>query len=292
MKNFEKTLYIFLAIFAVAFLIPVIFCIVEAFTSLSYKKIVNNGIETIAYVNTDNPMSSNLTVNEVKYYQINYYFEVDGQVYYGSTSSNYTLSRANEILSNGSLKIKYIRHKNTYKSIESNYTSGPANTGRLISLISFGLIDAIIWCIFIIKTVKAIQCLVISKKGTIKEATFVSSASGVVYNNVPMYHINYVWTNDSGKTIEGSSADNYTKSEADLFEQIKVFAIKTIGNKSIVESKPFQLSSTFKEKELSDRVEKELDNKFVECEYCHSTYDIKLSKCPTCGAPKNLNNAK
>ena len=57
-------------------------------------------------------------------------------------------------------------------------------------------------------------------------------------------------------------------------------------------SKLFQLSSTFKEKELSDRVEKELDNKFVECEYCHSTFDIKLSKCPTCGAPKNLNNAK
>ena len=93
--------------------------------------------------------------------------------------------------------------------------------------------------------------------------------------------------------VLGDFENRYVTLDPDFeVEQIKVFAIKTIGNKSIVESKPFQLISTFKEKELSDRVEKELDNKFVECEYCHSTYDIKLSKCPTCGAPKNLNNAK
>ena len=148
----------------------------------------------------------------------------------------------------------------------------------IVAVLIFGFMDLLLWGLFFSQIVKAIKSKKIEKDGTEFTATFVSYASNVSVNNVPMFYITYVWENEQGERIEGKSSSDYTIQEAEAFERAKKFQIKAIGNQSIIISKPSLLVAEFKGEVTTD-------GKAV-CEYCSSVFDIQQDKCPHCGATR------
>ena len=157
-------------------------------------------------------------------------------------------------------------------------TSPFADDIPFFGVLIFIFVDLVFWGIFFAQIVKLIRTRKIEKNGTEFTATFVSYASNMSVNNVPMFYITYVWENDNGERKEGKSASEYTIHEVEAFERAKKFKIKAIGNKSIIIATPSLLVADFNEDLINE-------GKAI-CEYCSSVFDATQNKCSHCGAPR------
>ena len=129
--------YNFFLIFAIAFAIPVVILGIILLGSYTNANIVNNGIETIGHIIPDS-YYSNLTVNGVNYYHIDYYFlDEKGNTIEGQTSDTFLYSDILDIIDVGYIKIKY--NPDTLESIESTYNL-TKDSGFWGLMIAFGLV--------------------------------------------------------------------------------------------------------------------------------------------------------
>ena len=146
----------------------------------------------------------------------------------------------------------------------------------IVGILIFAFFDILLWVLFFSGVVKSIRDKKVIKNGTEFTATFVSFASNVAVNNVPMFYISYVWQDAYGVKKEGKSSSDYTIHEAEAFERAKKFKIKVLGTHSVIITKPSELTAQIKESATTQGK--------VVCEYCSSVYNEKQDKCPHCGA--------
>ena len=145
--------YNFFLIFAIAFAIPVAIISFFFAQNINYAYIAANGIKTTGYVIPDSYWS-NLSINDVDYYHVEYYFYDEyGITYYGKTSDAYLYYEVLQLEDIGEISIKY--DPNTFDSIESTFDLFKDGTTFIfiIFLVAFGIADIIFWVISI-KTIK------------------------------------------------------------------------------------------------------------------------------------------
>ena len=131
--------------------------------------------------------------------------------------------------------------------------TSPANEGMpFFGVLIFIAVDLMLWAVFFSGIVKSIKHKKIAKKGTEFTAKFVSYASNVAVNNVPMFYISYTWQNEYGEQKEGKSASDYTIHEAEAFEKAKKFKIKVLKNDSIIVTKASELIAKLKDGSITD----------------------------------------
>ena len=95
MKNSKVFMFFFFLVFAIAFSMPAFFMIPQISEHFKYENIMKNGTQIEA---TALGAYSNIKVNDEKIYYIEYSFKVDGNTYYGKTSSRYRIYQAQSIL--------------------------------------------------------------------------------------------------------------------------------------------------------------------------------------------------
>lgn len=281
MNKFKYFFIAFFLIFAIGFGIPSFFLFSSLNNHFNNKKIVNNG--TICEA-TPMDFSSNITVNNVKYYSITYSFEVDGSFYAGQTSTQYTIANVQNIFKNNKLEIRYDKN---FDSIESDYTFSKGAKQEVIFSSIFAIVDLGFWIVVIVLVVKEIISLCTTKFGKKIEATFGSIKPGFAINGYPYYKISYFWTDSKGNFREDCSGSNYTLDEAKLFESAKTFQILSWKKSSKIFSKPNQLK--YKQEKPQTEV---IEEQFITCEYCGANYPNNVIKCSNCGAPRKRVNKK
>ena len=270
----------FLIIFAIFFAIPVIFLLTEVLghNSNNYENIIQYGIETDAHVISGSEHSS-ISVNEVSYYSIDYYFFDENMVMHtGRTSQSYTYYQINQMIEDEVIKIKYL--PDTYESIEANYTSSKdkSKTTTTIFLAVFGMADLILWiAVFNIGKNNMFEDK-ISKQGREFNAVVTGISSNLVVNGVRKYKVHYDWTNEMGENISDTTRSIYRFNDATALEQAKNIQIKAIGRKSIITTDPKTLSIH----DQSNNYYPTQENQVLICEYCGNRVNSNTHRCNNC----------
>ena len=280
MKNTKVFLFFFFLAFAICFAMPAVF-LVEPLLEIPEKNaILESGVE-IAAVVVPGSERSNIEVNGVAYYSVEYKFVVDNAEHFGKTTQRYTYNEASRL---NILTIKY--NPDTFKSVQVDYdfkTDAEVKTSFIILAIC-GVFDLIFWIIEIVLIIQFIKLGIVALKGKSYTAKFIAIKPGVIYNGTPMYSIAYTWMNDSGETLEGKSGDDYTLNEAHAFELAQEFKIMAYGNISKIASKPSKMIfKQAKEENVS------VENYYV-CPYCNSMLPTSTTKCTSCGAPRKADS--
>lgn len=276
MKNTKVFLFFFFLMFAVAFAIPPFLMIGDILDISKNNEIVENGILVEATV-VPGSERSNLTVNDVSYYSVQYEFIVNGETYADRTDSNYTLLEVRKLKT---IKIKY--DPNTLESVPADFSWWKSQDVRtsLIFVVVFGLADVAFWITELVFIFKFIKRGVLAFKGKTYTAQFVAIKPGVIYNGTPLYSICYSWQDENGELRDGQSDSDYTMTEAHAFELAGEFKISAYNGMSKIISKPSRL--VFKQaKEENVQVED-----YYECPYCKAYLTKNTTKCPSCGAPR------
>lgn len=295
MKKGPK-IWLFLLVFAAFFSLPSIFMFGSFTSHFKYQGILANGVSTEATIIVGS-YSSNVEVNDVDYYSIEFEFsDEDGQKHRGRTSPAFTYYEIKQLESAGTIIIKY--DPNTFEAIEATYSlSAGGNSGTIIIFSIFTVIDLILWGVTIAMIVKEIKKKKIAKDGHEYTAAFVSCAVGVTVNGVPHYYISYSWTDHNGNFREGKSGSDYTYREAKAFEMSQNFQIKATGDDSVIITSPAQLMHNISQTnpDFQTNWSQQLANhsqpstpKKVQCRYCDCVYDSSLDRCPNCGAAREV----
>lgn len=130
----------------------------------------------------------------------------------------------------------------------------------------------------------------LSKTGKIAKGFFVSSASNVTVNDVPMFYIKFVYTNDYGTKVEYKTQSKYTLDEIRYYESLGEFEIRynekyAVITEAIDAEKMIELRQNgFRE--FDDRLSENLYNnqeKSYICSYCDNVQNT-AGKCKHCGA--------
>ena len=270
----------FIMIFAIFFLIPVI--VMNGMTSDhgKFQNILQNGIEVEAKI-IERSQHSNIKINEVSYYYIEYIFaDEDGEEHRGRTSVTYDYYEISQIAKKETIKIKYM--PNTFESVESDYGKNGMTAGGGLGMIVivFAVVDGLLWLAVIVTIIKEIKKKSISKKGTEYTATYIAMSSNVKVNNVPMYAITYCWKDEKGEIHEDKSGHDFYYKEAIAYSNAGSFKIRAIGEDSVITSRPskliYELNKTEKQLEKNEQ--------YVRCGYCNSRFEKSNLKCPYCGA--------
>lgn len=277
MKNFKLTLFLFFLVFAVSFaIVPLIF-VGEIQETFEKQAILETGVSATATVVVDS-QKSNIEINGVKYYSVDYqFYDNAGKVHFGTTSQSYAYYEVNELTT---LEIKY--DPNTFNSVLADYTieaDEEIKTAGIFMLV-FGVVDVIFWIVEIVFVVQFIKLGIVSIKGKQYTAKFITIKSGAIYNNVHMYKVVYAWTNEYGEVCEGSSGDDYTLTEAHAFELAGELKILGYRNLSKIISKPSKLIVK------QAKAEQVTSENYYVCPYCSSMLQSNATKCPSCGAPR------
>ena len=160
---FKRNFYL---IFAIAFAIPVIVLGMLFAQSTNFADVAKNGIETEGYIIQDS-YRSNLTVNDVDYYHISFYFYDENEVMHqGKTSDAYTYYEVVDINELEYIMIKY--DPDTFDAVESTYdfSKDSSTIPMIIMLAIFGICDLIFWIISIITVKTNIDLIKVEKYGT------------------------------------------------------------------------------------------------------------------------------
>ena len=280
MKSAKGFLFLFFLLFAVTFAVPPFLMMGDILAIPRYNEIKETGVATEAIVVAGSERS-NLTVNDVSYYSVEYEFTVNGETYSNRTEANYTLLEVKKLKT---IKIKY--DPETFESVPADFSwlKSQGIKSSLIFVVVFGLFDICFWIIEIVFIFKFIKRGVLAFKGKTYTAKFVAIKPGIIYNGTPLYSICYTWQDDSGEVRDGKSDDDYTMTEAHAFELAGEFKISAYGDISKIISKPSKL--VFKQaKEENVKVED-----YYECPYCKAYLTKNTTKCPSCGAPRRVEN--
>ena len=278
--------YNFFLIFAIAFAIPVAIISFFFAQNINYAYIAANGIETTGYVIPDSYWS-NLSINDVDYYHVEYYFYDDyGITYYGKTSDAYLYYEVLQLEDIGEISIKY--DPNTFDSIESTFDLFKDGTTLIfiIFLVAFGIADIIFWVISI-KTIKNNIALInVEKSGTEYDAVVTHINTNLTVNGVEKFKVYYTWKNEMGQEFSGSSNSKYVYYQAKNLEDLKNIRIKAIGNKSYILTDPDSIHIDHNNPS-QEQVEQNIDSVPVRqeyCDYCGEKVSSSDVYCPNCGA--------
>ena len=270
-------LIFFLLIFAVAFLLPPVLFIPEIIEHTNNLKLSKSGVEAVATI-IPNSQTSNLTINGVPYYKIEYTFiNSNGEELLGKTSQNYTYYQILNMTTKKTILIKY--DPETNKSIEKNYhlIDNTSVKFNILFVLFFGIADLVFWIFIILSIIKLLNAKRVEKNGQEYTATFLTYKPGITINHVPHYKFTYSWQDDNGITHHAKSLNSYTYNELKAFESAGQFQIKAIGNTSTIIS---DLSTLM----LNHVNQEKLDNSTtITCSYCGAKYEKNNLRCPSCG---------
>lgn len=273
----KKIILIILILVSSVFMVPSMILVGDVSKHISNKSILSNGIETEAVV-LIGTASSNLIINDIHYYSIEYcFFDEEGNRHVGKTSDTYTLTEIRDIENDGFITIKY--DAETFESIEATYSFEDVSANLQI-LIVFTIVDVLLWGGVVLTIVAMVKDKQLLKHGKEFLATFVSSYSIGSVNGKQVFRIAYFWKNQDGMHVEGKSRNLFTEDEVSIFQTAKEFRIKAIGKKSVVVSTPAELMAQHSLNTLEPQQE------YCKCNYCGAIYSKELVKCSECGALK------
>ncbi len=274
MKNSKVFMFFFFLVFAIAFSMPAFFMIPQISEHFKYENIMKNGTQIEATVLG---AYSNIKVNDEKIYYIEYSFKVDGNTYYGKTSSRYRIYQAQSILKKEKIQVKYDKK---FNSCEADYKIDSSSYMLIVGCSIFTLADLGFWITEIVFIVQFVKYIIVSIKGKKYVAQFISINPSVIVNGTPLYKIAYSWIDEDGEVHDDEKGD-YTFNEASTYEMVKEFNISACGNISKILDKPSKLikrnlNNTEPEAKIED---------YYECPYCGSIFNYGASRCYSCGAP-------
>ena len=117
-----------------------------------------------------------------------------------------------------------IRYNDKFESAPAEYKN--SNTVLLWVLPIFGLVGIGFWISLIIEVADESISKKVLKLGTAKKATFITSNSGVIVNDVPYFSIKYQYVDEHGNTRLKKTQSKYTYDEQAFFQQLSEFDIK------------------------------------------------------------------
>ena len=149
----------------------------------------------------------------------------------------------------------------------------------------FLIVDIVFWIIVIKIIIRKIKDKKVRGNGIVCDATYVSNIQVASVNNVCLFKVIYN-CKINGEIKEFTSGAEYSFSEVMALEERKTFKVKVYGNDSVIVE---DLKNIKHKNEIEYFLEGLTKNKQekVKCQYCGSSYDSFLSKCPNCGASKN-----
>lgn len=113
------------------------------------------------------------------------------------------------------------------------------------------------------------------KKGKNAVGMFITQKPYGSINNMPMFRIEFSFTNEKNEICQVVSNQLYTFDEVEIYRNNKEFEIKYLGDKAVI------VSSCVPNKLDNNKVD---ENKKSVCQYCGEKFDG--DKCPSCGAKK------
>jgi len=280
---------------------------------LQKMDIINNGIETMAYVEDG---YSNTRINGVYYYYLNYIFtDENGVEHYGRTSAKYREAEANYYVN----EVEYIKIKynSKFESIEADYNGGKGVTIAFFIVIG---VDALLVALIVVSSIKAQKLRKIGKIGTLTTATLVDARTNLSVNGVPKYFMIYNYKDENGNLKTGKTGSSYYYNEIAYFRAKQIFDIRYQGDKSVVVEKAYSkelgrpslnideefnfddhndLPSTREQEghieidirndiggldEYEQIGHARLEEKETLCEHCAANIPAGARKCPNCGA--------
>lgn len=285
MRN-RLSLFIVLIIMAIAFSAPAFVFISNIGKNNFKKEIFENGVETVATVDSSS-YGSSLTINDVEYYSIEYWFYDDnGNVHKGETGENYTYYDIQLMIQQRLIAIKY--DPNTFKSVEMTYydSGNISETANTLFIAVFGVVALALWVTVGFFIFKFVKIRILQSKGKTVNAMVTQVKGGVTVNHVHMFKVFYCYQ-DNMITKEGHSGYEYTHSQARAFENMKNIQILVYKNMSKIKTNPNEIiyEQSFENADSFDKNTSQ--KKFTHCQYCNSTVLEDETKCPNCGAQMN-----
>lgn len=271
----------FMIAFAIFFFIPPMLLVGQVGNHFKYQNILTNGIEAEATV-LPNTEASNVKINDIPYYSFEFSFvDQNGDIHIGRTSASFTISEVGMYEKIGTITIKY--NPKTFDAIESSYSFSNSEGVQALVIIAvvFGVVDSIFWGVVIFIIIRSVKRKKIKEEGKECTADFLEFSTNTRVNGKSMYKISYIWTDEEGNTHNGTSPSDYYYNEALAFEAAGTFKIKVKDGDSVVISTPQELIRSLKKSENAKQ------NSKSKCQYCGSVYNVKESRCPSCGASNN-----
>ena len=295
-KNIFKNNYVL--IFAILLLFVTSLIAYVSYDKLTYKTMLENGIEVEARV-IQNSMTSDVTMNNVEYYYVKFLYEDEnGVVHNGKTSSKFTYSQALMLERHGNIRIKY--NPETFASIEADYDFSQDKSAILflILLVIFGIASVIAWIFAIKKIIQNFKSEKVIKYVNEYTATVISIACNLTVNNVQKYYVEYVWKNESNEQIRSKSPSIYNFATAREFKNMQTIKIKELNGVSSIVSEPnYEITNSvdiltnntngtnmfepyFNENYHQNNTQPQVKT----CPYCGGTIDSNENICQFCGS--------
>ena len=247
-----------------------------------YQEIAENGITAEAKIVSN---SSDVAVNDVRYYYIRFVFEdKQGNTHEGRTSTRYTYYEVKRLSENKTIVIKY--DPATYESIEANYSKSEdkKSDGLVIMKIIFIVVSLGLIGSAVASAYNAFMKNKIDKYGVEVNAQVLDMIGGTKVNGVEKFSIKYSWSDpNTGEFIEKKTTHKFTKKEAQALIDANTIRIKVLNKKSYILTNVTELvlgNNSSMGSSISDKIYKNKN-----CQYCGGVIeDEDASYCPLCGA--------
>lgn len=247
------------------------------------KEIVKNGITLNAEV-VD--YDTNMSINKVNYYYMTYMFEIDGEAFYGQTSTTYKL---NEVTNTETIEIKFYNGK----SIEADYDQPKDLKFSVLFLVVTSVLSLVFAIILFLKVYKKIYSYRTEHKGNLTTATVVnvrhsSTATTKILGKVKVcnyYSITCKFTKKDGKVFEGKAIGTYAEDVTNYFKNLNEIKIKYIGNKFVIvePTEGIDIYKNTAEMQIEDKPDYNKDVIYFECENCGEiVIPNNDATCPKC----------
>ena len=265
----------------IIFAIPSVMFFTSLADIITNNNIVNNGEKTTAVVLD---YYSNERINGVDMYRILYeYTDELGNTHQGETTSDYTLNEA-ERLKDVGIEIAY--DKNTFKSVQANFSFSFANSFVVILCGVFAIVEVVV----IVLAVRNI-CKIFKRKkaltdGVDIEAELVDYKADVYVNRRPIYKITVRYLDEDGNYIKKDAKTNLSTEGIYVLKSLDKFNVKLYGGEVFFDD------NVVLDADLGENNKKETENekaepkKVLRCLNCGANIDKGQTKCPYCQGKK------
>ena len=220
-----RPIYVIFFLFGVFFLaIGLIVSVPSLNENAKLDRIAKTGTAAVAF--NLQKRETGLTVNDVEYYYIEFEYEAGLRTKTGKTSSSFTESEANEIVSAGTLNIRY-----TYEgTVEENFDVKKANKPFFVVMSICCAVGGVIIVVCVIRIIFSTKSSInISKHGVETRAYEIYYKSNESVNDVKYYRLYASYTNQRGEYVEGKTQKSYTLEQAEELVKNKTPLIRYYG---------------------------------------------------------------
>ena len=197
-----------------------------------------------------------------------YVDEASGKTYKDSYSSDYNISRGQQI---------WIKHNGAGRSVEANHsTSFILSALPLLIVFILFFLAVCAWVFHIISTTRKMKIYKKMNSGECKFAT-ATYISGYTTDGVWGY-VKYMYEDSDMNMHEGKSLDKYPSDKLLYYQNKGTFEIKYIGKYSTIVEKAETLET--KAEEIIVR------NGAARCPYCQTIIPAGVDECPNCSAKR------